>query len=69
MFSLSNGDQINNVIQPNNPPENSKGGIWITNWVGAKDINQLKSLKIGAVLTALPESIAKNEDYYKNGIE
>lgn len=67
-FDLSKGDQINCVVQPDNPPDNSKGGLWITNWVGAKNIAELKKLKIGAVLTALPSSISRNQDYVTNGI-
>lgn len=65
-FDLSNGDRIDNVVQPTNPPDNSIGGIWITNWVGAKKISELKKLKVGAVLTALPSSISRNQDYVDN---
>ncbi len=68
MLGYSNGDSIDCVVKPDTSSGVSKGGIWITNWVGAKNVTTLKNLKIGAVLTALPSSISKNEDYPKNGI-
>ena len=67
-YDLSRGDDINCVVKPVDSPQNSRGGLWITNWVGAKNIVELRRLKIGAVLTALPTSISKNEEYPKNGI-
>ena len=67
-YDLSRGDEINCVLKPVDPPHNPRGGIWITNWVGAKNVTELKKLKVGAVLTALPSSISRNEEYAKNGI-
>lgn len=66
MFGLWHSEKMNEVY-----PENSTthtGGLFIGDWQGAKDIKNLKAHGIKFVLTALPDSIAKNEDYEANGI-